>query len=157
MPQEMDLYDAKKLTPFLRKDLLEILFQSISPMDYAALSMLLQYSREKGLEKLYLQDLAEHLRLPMDQLSNLAKHLQSKGYVQWTHDAKGEGGTYLILNQDALGPALTQKAYLSQFFQEVIQRFGQERFLTLVNEAAQLEEVMWQSAWKEDRDEPPQS
>ncbi|MBQ2926461.1 MAG: hypothetical protein IJE03_06505 [Ruminiclostridium sp.] len=150
MTHEMTPYDPQRLAPFLRRDLLEILFQNISPVDYAALSLLFKYSRETKQEKLYLKDLASHFRIPMPQVSQLARNLQSKGYVRWTHDDRGQDGTYLVLNKDALAPALEQKAYLSDFFQTVVREFGQDRFLQLAGEAAALEQVMWAQAWKED-------
>lgn len=155
MSHEMAPYEPNVLVPFLRKDLLELLFKNISVVDYAALSILLQYAQDTNQEKLYLKDLAAHLELPMDQVSKLARSLQSKGYVRWTHDDGGEEGTYLILDQAALSPALAQKAYLSEFFQKVVQQYGQDRFLNLVGEANALEDVLWQQAWKEEPYDQP--
>ena len=142
------------LTSLLRKDLLQLLFRHISPMDYAALGMILKYAKEIGQEKLYLKDLAQSFGIPVEELSKMVRILQSKGYVQWSHDGTGEEGTYLRINRDALDPALSQKEYLSDFFQEVVQSFGQERFLHLLDEASQLEELMWQKAWKEGEPDP---
>lgn len=149
MPHAMTPYDSQRLTPLLRRDLLEILFQNISPVDYSVLGLLIKYARETGQEKLYLKDLANHFRISISQMSQLARNLQSKGYVRWTHDEVGREGTYLILNKDGLSPALEQKAYLSDFFQRAVQVFGQERFLQLAGEAAELEQTMWKQAWKE--------
>lgn len=142
------------LSSLLRKDLLQILFQRISPMDYVALGMILKYAKDTGQEKLYLKDLAQAFQLPVDDMSKAVRILQSKGYIQWSHDGLGQEGTYLYLNREALDPALSQKEYLSDFFQQVIQEFGQERFLALMNEASQLEELMWQQAWKEGEPDP---
>ena len=85
----------------------------------------------------------------MPQVSKIAKNLQSKGLVLWTHDGLGQEGTYLQLTESAMDCALEQRQRLSGFIHRVVDAFGQERFVRLLGDIVQLEEVMNQQAQEE--------
>ena len=103
------------------------LFQENASDEYALIWLLSKHTKDTGSEKIYLKDIVRELNLPMPKVSAIARSLQNKGLVRWTHDGNGEEGPYILLTDTA---------------------YGEEKFLHLLGEIAQLEEIMRQEAEK---------
>lgn len=150
---ELDRSTPLRLTSnagkLLASQTIQHLFQTMSPADYVLMWMLAKHTHDTGSEKFYLKDLAQELQLPMPQVSKIAKNLQSKGLVLWTHDGLGQEGTYLQLTESAMDCALEQRQRLAGFIHHVVEEFGQERFVRLLGDIVQLEEIMNQQAQEE--------
>lgn len=130
----------------LRREELETLFPTLSTLDYGVMWLLHRCTRET--DKLYLKDLAAQLQLPIDRASKLAKALQQRGLVTWTHDGDGSEGTYLQLTQGGKDAALAQRARLTEYSRSVVQAYGEEDFLYLVQNLRRLEAILHQEAEK---------
>ena len=80
--------------------------------------------------------------------SAIARSLQNKGLVRWTHDGNGEEGTYILLTDTAVTSVQAHRQTLRAYHQRVVAAYGEEKFLHLLGEIAQLEEIMRQEAEK---------
>ena len=78
------------------------LFQENASDEYALIWLLSKHTKDTGSEKIYLKDIVRELNLPMPKVSAIARSLQNKGLVRWTHDGNGEEGTYILLTDTAV-------------------------------------------------------
>ena len=92
--------------------------------------------------------MVKELNLPCRRSPPSPAPLQGKGLVRWTHDGNGEDGTYILLTDTALTSVQTHRQTLRKYHQRVVSAFGRERFLHLLSEIAQLEEILRQEAEK---------
>lgn len=121
----------------------EKLFQKMSAADYMTMWMLAKMLEQPDAEqKMYLSDIADRLRLPMEKVSKMAKELQERNLVKWEHDGNGEEGTYILITENGLHMAAEQSHILEEFYRNVIKKFGEEKFVDLLRQIAHLEEVM---------------
>lgn len=127
------------------------LFQNMSIADYTAIWTLSKHIEEEEHPKIYLKDISEKLKLPMPRVSAMARGLQEKGLVHWKHDGKGEKGTYIQITENGLQQAKEQQERIKEFYQTVIEQFGKERFIRLLQEMGELEEIMSQEMEKRDK------
>lgn len=125
------------------------LFQENASNEYALIWLLSKHTRDTGSEKIYLKDMVRELGLPMDKVSAIARSLQTKGLVRWTHDGKGQEGTYILLTETAITSVQAKRQALRDYHQRVVAAYGEEKFLHLLGEITQLEEIMRQEAEKE--------
>lgn len=130
-------------SPALRR-----LFQANASDEYALIWLLSKHTQDTGSEKIYLKDMVRELNLPLPKVTAIARSLQSKGLVRWTHDGNGEEGTYILLTDTALTSVQARRQTLRRYHQQVVAAFGEERFLHLLGEIAQLEEILRQEAEK---------
>lgn len=130
-------------SPALRR-----LFQANASDEYALIWLLSKHTQDTGSEKIYLKDMVRELNLPLPKVTAIARSLQSKGLVRWTHDGNGEEGTYILLTETALTSVQARRQTLRRYHQQVVAAFGEERFLRLLGEIAQLEEILRQEAEK---------
>ena len=124
------------------------LFQENASDEYALIWLLSKHTKDTGSEKIYLKDIVRELNLPMPKVSAIARSLQNKGLVRWTHDGNGEEGTYILLTDTAVTSVQAHRQTLRAYHQRVVAAYGEEKFLHLLGEIAQLEENMRQEAEK---------
>lgn len=130
-------------SPALRR-----LFQANASDEYALIWLLSKHTKDTGSEKIYLKDMVRELNLPMHKVSAIARSLRDKGLVQWTHDGNGQEGTYILLTDTALDSAQSHRQAMRTYHQRVVAAYGEEKFLHLLGEITQLEEILRQEAEK---------
>lgn len=130
-------------SPALRR-----LFQANASDEYALIWLLSKHTKDTGSEKIYLKDMVRELNLPMHKVSAIARSLRDKGLVQWTHDGNGQEGTYILLTDTALASAQSHRQAMRTYHQRVVAAYGEEKFLHLLGEITQLEEILRQEAEK---------
>ncbi len=128
------------------------LFQENASNEYALIWLLSKHTRDTGSEKIYLKDMVRELGLPMDKVSAIVRSLETKGLVRWTHDGNGQEGTYILLTDTAITSVQARRQALRDYHQRVVAAYGEEKFLHLLGEITQLEEIMRQEAEKEGED-----
>ena len=129
------------------------LYHNMSSMDYAAMWIISRHI--EGAEenkKIYLKDISAQLNLPMSRVSKMVQRLQEKGLVYWKHDGKGEDGTYIQITEHGIQQAMEQQEILQNFYHKVIQQFGKERFIQLLEEMKELEGIMNQEIENRDKE-----
>lgn len=125
------------------RDYKKKLFQKMSTSDYVAMWILYKSMQDGDVDsKIYLEDIAEKLKLPMGKVSKIVKELQDRGLVKWKHDGAGENGTYIVITENGISSAIEQQKILENFYKSIIEQYGEERFINLLGQIAELEEVM---------------
>lgn len=126
------------------------LFKKMTAADYMALIRLTESvdSVEES-KKIYLEDIANELKLPMGSVSKLARTLRDRGLVTWQHDGHGEDGTYIQITDKGISSVMEQQAILNKFYTNVIERFGKEEFMDLLKRIRELEAIMDSEITKE--------
>ena len=126
------------------------LFQKNASDEYALIWLLSKHMQDTGSEKIYLKDMVREMNLPLPKVTAIARSLQNKGLVTWTH----EEGTYILLTELAVSSVQTRRQALHSYHQRVVSAFGEDRFLHLIGEIARLEEILQQEAEKVEGDAP---
>ncbi len=117
------------------------LFQVMDSSDFMLMLILAKHA-ENSSDKIYMKDLAEQTKLPMRRVSDIVKTLSSQEWVHWSFDGNGDAGTYVELTELGLDVTKKQKELVMSFYNKVIDQFGEERFIKMMNDIADLEEVM---------------
>lgn len=124
-----------------RLDLSSKLFQTMDSADFMLMLILARHSQADQ-KKIYMKDLAEETKLPLRRVSDIARTLASQEWVSWKFDGNGDEGTYLEITESGLDVTKKQKESLETFYQKVIDKFGQDRFIQMMKDISDLEEIM---------------
>ena len=120
------------------------LFKEISVPEYIALHNISTANETSGIYsgRTYLKELADKMQLTIRQTSKMVGNLKEKGLLSWSHDGDGSEGTYVTITE--LGQKLfeQQEAALKQYYARVIERYGKENLILLLQLMKQLETVM---------------
>ena len=90
---------SEQLDRLFHSPALRRLFQENASDEYALIWLLSKHTKDSGSEKIYLKDMVKELNLPLPKVTAIARSLQGKGLVRWTHDGNGEDGTYILLHR----------------------------------------------------------
>ena len=119
------------------------IFPDISTMDYIALWVISRLAEKKpDIDKIYLQDIAADLKVPMNRVSEMIQKLRDKGVLIWTHDGDGSEGTYVKLTGSGQEVMKKQQEILGSYYRNVIEEFGKEEFVRMLQMLARLERIM---------------
>lgn len=128
------------------------LFHKVSVLDYAIMWFLSdKVNKTEENQKFYLKDLSQAAGIPMRMATDMARKLQDKGLVEWTHDGGGESGTYIQITSAGMQAVLEQSDILTNFHINLVEQFGYERFLNLLSEMSAFEEIMNKEIEKEEQ------
>ncbi|MGO5313147.1 hypothetical protein ACTQ1O_01885 [Bilifractor sp. LCP21S3_A7] len=118
--------------------------------EYLALHIVREYVKDlpEDNRKMYLNVLSEKLELPINETSHVAEALKNRGYVTWTFDGKGNGGTYLNITQRGLDMLADNEKRVDKFTKKVVNRFGLDRMLQFMEMSSELSRIM-----KDEREE----
>lgn len=126
------------------KDKAQNLFTELAPSEYIALHSILKASSECGhpLNKTYLKDLSEQMEVSIHSVSKMVGELKDRGLVVWSHDGNGSEGTYITLTESGIGSMQRQENILSEYYGRVIEKFGHDNLIALLEQMEALEEIM---------------
>lgn len=93
-------------------------------------------------QKIYLADIAERMKMPVRQTSALIGRLRDRGLLTWTHDGNGSEGTYVQITDLGRKKAEEQEKILSNYYGNVIQKFGKENIVHLLQMMNELDSIM---------------
>lgn len=119
-------------------------FKELTVSEYIALDLIIKNEKNDPIYggKTYLTDLAERLQRPMRVITNLARSLRDKGLVIWKHDGDGEQGTYVVITDDGRTIAEEHQQVARDFYGRVIQKFGKNNLIKMLDLMKQLDTVM---------------
>lgn len=122
-------------------------FTELKPVEYIALHMVKKTVSEYATEddKIYLQDLADKLGITIHQASKMARSLKDRGLISWSHDGDGSQGTYIRETNLGVEAMKRQDNILAKRYQRVIDKFGKDNLVRLLEEMKQLDEIVDQS------------
>lgn len=119
------------------------IFPDISTIDYVALWVISRLAEKKpDSDKIYLQDIAADLKVPMNRVSEMIQKLRDRGVLIWTHDGDGSEGTYVKLTASGREAMKKQQEILGSYYRNVIKEFGKEEFVQMLQMLARLERIM---------------
>ena len=126
------------------------LFQKMTVNEYVIIWILsTQVEHVEKKQKIYLKNIAEKSKLPMAKISEIVRGLQEKGIVEWKHDGRGEEGTYIQITDAGIQKAIEQQKILERFYGNAIQKFGIDRFIQLMQQLHEFEDIMNQGIEQE--------
>ena len=120
------------------------LFKNIRIPEYIALYSIAQDSEKASIygDRTYLQELSEKMQLSMRQTSKMVGDLRDRGLVIWSHDGNGSEGTYVTITPAGEEKLQEQEDVLKKFYGSVIESFGTEKLIQLLQLMQELETTM---------------
>ena len=116
----------------------------LSASDYIALRIIMD--REKSGDshegKTYLKDISEKMQLSIRQTSRMIGGLKERGLINWSHDGNGSEGTYVTITTCGRELFRQQETVVKEFYGKVIEKFGADNMVQLLNLMKQLETLM---------------
>ena len=128
----------------VERNKLEGLFEYLSVPDYIVLHVMegIQSSQEIYGDRTYLKDLAEKMQLSIHRTSQIARRLRDRGLISWSHDDNGSEGTYISMTDSARELLEKQKEKIREDFGQVIERFGRDNLIELLQLLKRLDTVI---------------
>ena len=116
----------------------------LSAPDYIALNIIRETETNEQIYsgRTYLKDLAEKMQLSMRQISKMIGNLKERGLVVWSHDGNGSEGTYVTITESGQQLLTQQQKILEEYYGNVIDKFGKDNLIQLLNLMKQLETLM---------------
>lgn len=90
----------------------------------------------------YLKELSEKMQLTIRQTSKMIGQLRDRGLVLWSHDGDGSEGTYVTITETGEKLLHEQEESLKAYCGKVIEKYGRENLIQLLQMMKQLETVM---------------
>lgn len=120
------------------------LFKNISIPEYIALYNIMQNNEDSSIygERTYLKELSAKMELSMRQTSKMIGELRDRGLVTWSHDGNGKDGTYVTITESGKKLLETQEATVKEYYGRVIEKYGKENLIHLLQLMKELETVM---------------
>lgn len=120
------------------------LFEKLSVPEYIALHNIAMEHDASSIYKgkTYLKDLSAKMELTMRQVSKMIGSLRDREFVTWSHDGNGSEGTYVTITDSGKKLLNEQEEILKQYYGKVIDDFGKEKMIQLLQLMKELETVM---------------
>ncbi len=128
----------------MNKDQIRKLFKELTLSEYIALHNISTNNKTSDIcsGRTYLKELADKMQLTIRQTSKMVGNLRGRGLLSWSHDGNGSEGTYVTITE--MGQKLfdEQEAVLKNYYGRVIEKYGKENLVLLLQLMKQLETVM---------------
>ena len=120
------------------------LFEKMSLPEYIALHNVAMESELSSIygERTYLKELSEKMQLTIRQTSKMIGKLRDKGLLTWAHDGDGSEGTYVTITESGKNLLCEQEEVLKKYYGNVIEKFGKEKLIQLLQLMKELETIM---------------
>ena len=116
----------------------------LSASDYIALRIIMDTEKSEDIYegKTYLKDISERMQLSIRQTSRMIGGLKERGLINWSHDGNGSEGTYVTITTGGRELFRQQETVVKEFYGKVIEKFGADNMVQLLNLMKQLETLM---------------
>lgn len=120
------------------------LFEKISISEYIVLHNVAMESELSSIygERTYLKELSEKMELTIRQTSKIIGKLRDRGLLIWSHDGDGSEGTYVTITESGQRLLSEQEEILRKYYGNVIDKFGKEKLIQLLQLMKELETIM---------------
>lgn len=138
----------------LNNDKIRSFFKKLSIPEYLALHIIEKTEKENDIYsgKTYLQDISDKMQRSIRETSRMAKALQERGLLVWSHDGDGSDGTYVTLTEQGRSMLKEEEEALKKYYGKVIERYGRDNLVQLLTLMKQLETAMGAEAEIENTD-----
>ena len=119
-------------------------FAKLKVPEYIALNIISENAKSEDIYdgKTYLKDLSDAMQIPIRQISKIAGQLRDRGLVQWSYDGAGDDGTYVTVTETGAKLIADQETKLQDYYGRVIQKFGADNMIQLLDMMKRLETIM---------------
>ena len=76
------------------------------------------------------------------QTSKMVGELKDRGLVLWSHDGNGKEGTFVTITDTGKEMLTRQEEILKEYYRKVIETYGKENLIELLQLMQQLETIM---------------
>ena len=90
----------------------------------------------------YLTDISDKMQITIRQASKMISGLKDRGLVKWVHDGNGSEGTYVTITESGRQLFLQQEKMIKESYEKIIEKFGEDNLVQLLNLMKQLETYM---------------
>lgn len=120
------------------------LFTELTIQEYIALHTITKASStcKYPHKKTYLRDIADEMEISIHIVSKMVGKLKERGLVVWSHDGDGSDGTYITITESGMTSMHKQDEILDSYYAKVIEKFGHDNLITLLEQMDRLEKVM---------------
>lgn len=130
---------------FLKSINVERVFEFIERTDYFFIYNIKECIKKSDCpDGVYLSELAEHMEMPITELSKAVKNLEDKGYVTWKLDENKEK-TYIVMTNKAVELSRGQKRKMIDAYEKItsnIRKDDMEVTMLTLSKIRQLLEEM---------------
>lgn len=128
----------------MNKNQLRRFFRELSMPEYIALHIIKKTGEtvESHSGRTYLKDIAQQMQLTIRQTSKMIGALKERGFVLWSHDGNGSEGTYVTITDSGKKLLAEEEALLKKYYGKIIEKYGRDNLLQLLELMKQLETVM---------------
>lgn len=128
----------------MNKGNIKDLFEKMSIPEYIALHSVAMESELSSIygERTYLKELSEKMELTIRQTSKMIGKLRDRGLLTWSHDGDGSEGTYVTITESGKKLLNEQEEVLRKYYGNVIEKFGKEKLIQLLQLMKELETIM---------------
>lgn len=128
----------------MNKGQLRKLFKELDVPEYIALHCISATNETSSIYsgRTYLKELADKMQLTIRQTSKMVANLRDKGLLKWSHDGNGSEGTYVTITEMGQKLFREQEITLKDYYGRVIEKYGKENLILLLQLMKQLETVM---------------
>ena len=128
----------------MNKDQLRKLFKELNVTEYIALHNISATDETSAIYsgRTYLKELADKMQLTIRQTSKMIGNLKDRGLLLWSHDGNGSEGTYVTITEMGQKLLKEQEEILKKYYGRVIEKYGKENLVLLLQLMKQLETVM---------------
>ena len=128
----------------MNKDQLRKLFKELNVAEYIALHNISVTDETSAIYsgRTYLKELADKMQLTIRQTSKMIGNLKDRGLLSWSHDGDGSEGTYVTITEMGQKLLKEQEEILKKYYGRVIEKYGKENLVLLLQLMKQLETVM---------------
>lgn len=111
--------------------------------EYIALSCIEagNVTSQGSVNKIYLKDLTDKMQMPIQEVSAMVEKLSIQELVTWTYDGIGESGTYVMITERGSSLMREQELKLKEYYGKVIEKYGKDKFIQLIQMMKEMEEV----------------
>ena len=149
--KKLEVADVKMLSHeityqryLMNKGNIKELFEKMSIPEYIALHSVAMESELSSIygERTYLKELSEKMELTIRQTSKMIGKLRDQGLLTWSHDGDGSEGTYVTITESGKKLLDEQEEVLRKYYGNVIEKFGKEKLIQLLQLMKELETIM---------------
>ena len=128
----------------MNKDQLRKLFKELNITEYIALHNISATDETSAIYsgRTYLKELADKMQFTIRQTSKMIGNLKDRGLLSWSHDGDGSEGTYVTITERGQKLLKEQEEILKKYYGRVIEKYGKENLVLLLQLMKQLETVM---------------
>ncbi|MGN0291499.1 MAG: MarR family winged helix-turn-helix transcriptional regulator [Lachnospiraceae bacterium] len=128
----------------MNKDQIRRFFKELNVAEYIALYSISANNENSEIYsgRTYLKELADKMHLTIRQTSKMVGNLRDRGLLSWSHDGNGSEGTYVTITEMGQKLLEEQEEILKKYYGRVIEKFGKENLVLLLQLMKQLETVM---------------